>query len=153
MKPFVSGWGMHSKRAAFTLMEVMVSVIIISIVIMALLQMHGNSTNLFTNIKEKLYIGFLSSFFIANPDYGYEKKTVLADELLKDFDIDDDLRKRLKSMRLDIDYRQLETIDLSKIDDNETNSSNGLLFYTGKTIIKTNDSSVSFFRITTRSAK
>ncbi len=48
---------MHRARAAFTLVEVMVSVMIISVVIMALIEMHGNSTHLFTNIKKDLGLG------------------------------------------------------------------------------------------------
>ncbi len=144
---------MHNKRDAFTLIEVMVSVIIISVVIMALLQMHGNSTNLFSNIKERLQASFFPTLLLGNADYGYENKSVDADELVKDFNLDDDLRRRLKEVKLDITYQQLSSIDLSQEDLNATSPANDLLLYTGKTTIKTAKSSISFFRITTRSVK
>lgn len=141
---------MRSKRAAFTLVEVMVSVMIISIVIMALLEMHGNSTNLFRNIKERLHISFFPSLFIANSEYGYENKTVFVDGLVKEFPIDDNIHRELKDKKIDIVYKQLSSVESPAMEENATLNR---VFYTGKTTLKLENSSVSFLRITTRGAK
>ncbi len=144
---------MHRARAAFTLVEVMVSVMIISVVIMALIEMHGNSTHLFTNIKERLHVSFLPSLLIANPDYGYENKTLSADMLTKDFILDDDLRRKLKALNITLSYEQLDSMQAPISDKNSTVDSQNSLFYIGKTTLKVENSSVSFLRITTRSVK
>ncbi len=144
---------MHRARAAFTLVEVMVSVMIISVVIMALIEMHGNSTHLFTNIKERLHVSFLPSLLIANPDCGYENKTLSADMLTKDFILDDDLRRKLKALNITLSYEQLDSIQAPISDKNSTLDSQNSLFYIGKTTLKVENSSVSFLRITTRSVK
>jgi|APCry1669189204_1035204.scaffolds.fasta_scaffold40073_2 prepilin-type N-terminal cleavage/methylation domain-containing protein len=144
---------MHRARAAFTLVEVMVSVMIISVVIMALIEMHGNSTHLFTNIKERLHVSFLPSLLIANPDYGYENKTLSADILTKDFILDDDLRRKLKALNITLSYEQLDSMQAPISDKNSTVDSQNSLFYIGKTTLKVENSSVSFLRITTRSVK
>ncbi len=144
---------MHRARAAFTLVEVMVSVMIISVVIMALIEMHGNSTHLFTNIKERLHVSFLPSLLIANPDYGYENKTLSADMLTKDFILDDDLRRKLKALNITLSYEQLDSMQAPISDKNSTLDSQNSLFYIGKTTLKVENSSVSFLRITTRSVK
>ncbi len=144
---------MHRARAAFTLVEVMVSVMIISVVIMALIEMHGNSTHLFTNIKERLHVSFLPSLLIANPDYGYENKTLSADILTKDFILDDDLRRKLKALNITLSYEQLDSMQAPISDKNSTLDSQNSLFYIGKTTLKVENSSVSFLRITTRSVK
>jgi prepilin-type N-terminal cleavage/methylation domain-containing protein len=144
---------MHRARAAFTLVEVMVSVMIISVVIMALIEMHGNSTHLFTNIKERLHVSFLPSLLIANPDYGYENKTLSADILTKDFILDDDLRRKLKALNITLSYEQLDSMQAPISDKNSTVDSQNSLFYIGKTTLKVENSTVSFLRITTRSVK
>ena len=144
---------MRRARAAFTLVEVMVSVMIISVVIMALIEMHGNSTHLFTNIKERLHVSFLPSLLIANPDYGYENKTLSADILTKDFILDDDLRRKLKALNITLSYEQLDSMQAPISDKNSTVDSQNSLFYIGKTTLKVENSSVSFLRITTRSVK
>ena len=144
---------MHRARAAFTLVEVMVSVMIISVVIMALIEMHGNSTHLFTNIKERLHVSFLPSLLIANPDYGYENKTLSADILTKDFILDDDLRRKLKALNITLSYEQLDSMQAPISDKNSTVDSQNSLFYIGNTTLKVENSSVSFLRITTRSVK
>ncbi|WP_345992186.1 prepilin-type N-terminal cleavage/methylation domain-containing protein [Sulfurimonas sp. HSL-1716] len=138
-----------SKHKGFTLIEVMVAVMIISVVIMALLQMHANSTNLFSNIEEKLTKEDLSSFFVGNADYGFNKEKVDAYELVSEFSLDDDFRRQLKQNKLSIDYEQLDTPD----DNNQTNSLNGIVLYMGKMDVKSKDETASFYRLTTRSIK
>ena len=103
-------------RKAFTLLEVMISVVIISVVIMALLKMHANSTYLFENINKTKEMNQYLSLFVANSDYGFEKKSITLDQLVKDFSLDDDLRDKLKEIKSEIKYTQLEKLDLGDVD-------------------------------------
>jgi len=146
MKQFVSVWDM---RKAFTLIEVMVAVVIVSVVIMALLQMRGNSTHMFLNIGTKSKISQYSSFLISNSVYGFENKIVSLDKLLDDFELENDLRRRVKQSRVELIYQKLETLDMSENNSNdaeETVNSN-IAFEIGKTILKTDTSSTGLFRL------
>jgi len=132
-------------RKAFTLVEVMVAVLIISIVIMALLQMKGHSAHIFSSLIQKLETNQYLSFLVSNDDYGFEQDTMTADSLVKDFDIDGDLRQSLKKVKVDLIYQELDSIDLDEQDDE--NLSSGMVFEIGKTILKTDKASVSLPRI------
>ena len=137
-------------RFAFTLIEVMVAVMIISVVIAALLQMRGNSTHLFLNMNQKSKVNQFSSFFISNDNYGYENKTTSLDELIPEFEVEDDLRRELKNIKVDVIYQELATIDMSEFDmdsDQDDAAASSMVFEIGKTILKTQDSSVALLRL------
>jgi len=132
-------------RKAFTLLEVMVAVLIISVVIMALLEMRGHSSHIFSSLTQKLEINQYLSFLVSNNDYGFEQDTITADKLLKDFDLDTNLRQSLKKIKVDLLYQELNSIDLNEQGDENLSSS--MIFEIGKTILKTDKSSVSLPRI------
>lgn len=132
-------------RKAFTLIEVMVAVLIISVVVMALFQMKGNSSHIFLNLTQKLETNQYLSFLISNDDYGFEQDTITADKLLEDFDLERDLRQNLKKVKVDLIYQKLEDIDMNEQEDE--NLSSGMIFEIGKTILKTEKSSASLPRI------
>lgn len=132
-------------RKAFTLIEVMVAVLIISVVVMALFEMKGNSSHIFLNLTQKLETNQYLSFLISNDDYGFEQDTITADKLLKDFDLERDLRQNLKKVKVDLIYQKLEDIDMNEQEDE--NLSSGMIFEIGKTILKTEKSSASLPRI------
>lgn len=142
MKRSVLAWDM---RKAFTLLEVMVAVLIISIVIMALLEMRGHSAHIFSALNQKQEINQYLSFLVSSKDYGFENDTVTAESLVKEFDLERDLRQSLKNVKIDLIYQELASIDLDEQDDE--NLSSGMVFETGKTILKTDSSSVSLPRI------
>lgn len=142
MKRSVLAWDM---RKAFTLLEVMVAVLIISIVIMALLQMRGHSAHIFSALNQKQEINQYLSFLVSSKDYGFEKDTITAESLVKEFDLDRNLRQNLKNIKINLIYQELASIDLDESDDE--NLSLGMIFETGKTILKTDRSSVSLPRI------
>lgn len=144
MKRFVSAWKMLRGKNAFTLIEVMVAVMIISVVIMALLEMQGNSAHIFSKLTSQIKISQYASLFISNPDYGFEKKSVDLDDLLNDFKLEDDLRRELKNIKVKVVYEELELLDMSESDDDEVSSS--LVLEIGKTILKVNDSSTALVR-------
>lgn len=153
---------MHKRRPAFTLIEVMVAVLIISIVIVALLQMLSNNTHIFLSLKEKSKINQYASFFVANVDIGFEDDKNNLYKLVEDFPLDDDLRRRLKEEKIEVVYQEVDTIDMSEFQDVEEDeevleteveedekkeSNSNLVFEIGKTILKYDDSSVSLLRL------
>lgn len=141
MKRFVSAYNM---RRGFTLIEVMVAVLIISVVIMALFQMRGNSSHIFLNINKKLQTNQYMSFLISNTDYGFEKKNITLDMLLDDFDVESDLKLELKKVKVQVEYQELKQIDMSE--QNDENITSNVIFEVGKTILKSDLSSASLLR-------
>jgi len=135
---------MSKRRDAFTLIEVMVSVVIISVVIMALLQMQGNNTHIFSKLISKLEINQYASFLLANKDYGFEKKSVYLDDLLSEFRVEDDLRRKLKNIRLKIKYDKL-----NQYGDKESSQddSSDILLEVGKSTVEVDNSAVSLIRL------
>ena len=129
-------------KKAFTLIEVMVSVMIISIVIMALLQMQANSSYMLTSLKKKNTSQQYISLLIANENYGLKDKNTRLNNLVEEFSVDDNLRRRLKKIKIKIIYNKLETIDL---DENNTASSAKLEI--GESLLKTDNSSSKIFRL------
>ena len=147
----------NSLRAAFTLIEVMVAVMIVSVVIAALLQMRGNTSHQFIGIKKSLKTDQYSSFLLAlNTKYGFEKSRMDMNRLAEDFDLESNLRRRLKAIKVEIDYEVLETLDTSEFDEVEEsdgeeisaeNGTSGIVFELGKTTMKTKEFTNSLIRI------
>jgi len=63
---------------------------------------------------------------------------------VNNFDLDDDLRRKLKEQKAKIIYQKLDTIDLSE-DDNSSGSQ--LSLEIGKSILKVNNISNGFLRL------
>ena len=133
---------MRNYRSAFTLIEVMVAVMIISVVIMALLQMQGNTTHIFSKLGDTIKVNQYTSLFISNKDYGFEKKSVDLDDLLSDFKVEDELRRELKTIKVKVDYEKLKTMDMREIEE----GSSSMIFELGKTMLNVGESSSSIMR-------
>jgi len=144
---------MHNKKSAFTLIEVMVSVMIISVVIMALLKMYANNTHIFTSIKEQIKTNEYSSLLISNANYGFEDKELYLDDLVVNYDLEDDLRRELNAKKAKLTYDVVQNIDLSapdatsEQDDNEKNSNSSLVLEIGRDVLKTKKFSVALMRL------
>ncbi len=144
-------------RRAFTLIEVMVAVMIISVVIAALIQMSGNSSYTFSKIKIDSKIGQYASFLINSKNYGFKNNTISFDKLTNGFQIDFQLRKRLEGQKVKIIYTKLDSIDMSKLDtkasklddagDAKKQVNANMIFLIGKTTLKMNDTSTSLLRL------
>jgi len=150
MNRFVSAWNMRKVRAGFTLIEVMIAVVIISTVIMALLEMRGNSSHLFLNFGKKLEVNQFASFLVSNSEYGFEDDKTTLDKLLSDYDITDDLRRELKNTKLEILHQELKTIDTSEdseeLEDSDENISSSMVFEISKSLMKFEETSTSLIR-------
>jgi hypothetical protein len=83
----------------------MVSVILITTVIAALLQLFANNTHLLGGMEARIDHTLRSSLLLDNPQYGFERQEKTLNDLVADFELDDDLRRRLKAIPLSIGYR------------------------------------------------
>jgi len=152
---------MPKSSRGFTLLEVLIAVMIISVVIGSLLQLFSNNTTTFSSIHQKIVHTNTTTLLLGNPHYGYENdKTDLA-ELIKDFPIDDDLRRQLKKIKIEILYNEVTTIDFGEVaeafaeadttDEGEalvkeaSEASNAL--EVGRTTLKIGDQASSFLRV------
>jgi len=142
---------MGRNKNGFTLIEVMVAVVIISTVIMALLVMRGNSSHMFMNFSNKLELNQYLSFLTSNTKPNGDTNTTTIENILSDFNIDNNLRKKLKDIKVKIIYQELNQIDLSKNSDknSEDNNSN-TIFEINKMILKTDKTSTSLLRLNTQ---
>ena len=153
---------MHKGRSAFTLIEVMVSVVIISTVIMALIKLFANNTHIFASLQKKNETSQSLSFMMSNYNYGFEDDKITLYNLVEDFDLESDLKRKLKDTKIELIYQELDKIDMSEFDgtdeENEDlyeedveeevkNASSNLVFEIGKTVLKTGDSSSALMRI------
>jgi len=136
-----------NKKKAFTLIEVMVAVMIITVVIAALLRLQANNTHIFNKLKEdEASQRYLSLF--TQSDYGFEESSLTLDMFIDRFDVDDDLRRELKDIKVKVLYQKVENIDFSdEIYDDTNQTTSGLNFEIGRSIIKLKNGSSSVLRI------
>lgn len=120
---------------------------IISVVILAMVQMYSNNTFLLDSYKKHANITQYSSYLIANKEYGYESKNTTLYELLDEFDIETDLRRKLKQQKVEISYKVLKNIDLSE-ESNE--SAPQISLEIGESILRTDKNSVALTRLQLR---
>ncbi|MCF6173549.1 MAG: prepilin-type N-terminal cleavage/methylation domain-containing protein [Campylobacteraceae bacterium] len=164
MKQSVSDYKMfctatcNLRRKAFTLIEVMVAVMIISVVIMALLQINANNTHIFSQVKnQETATQYLS--LLVGTKYGFENEKISLEELVSDFDLDDDFRRELKHTDIEIVYQTLQSIDTGMFDesaneeeDSDPNKkkSSGTVYETGRSTLKTKRYASSLLRLRIR---
>jgi prepilin-type N-terminal cleavage/methylation domain-containing protein len=123
-------------KKAFTLIEVMVAVMIVSVVIGALLKMQGNTNHLFLKMKQMQDSSHFATFLLWNPDYGLSSEKTNLYRLVSEFDLDDDVRRYLKSVAIELSYDKIETIE-----------SDDVSFEIGKSEMKSEDFDIALHRI------
>ena len=114
---------MKKEKNAFTLIEVLMSIAIISIVGLALLQLNANSTKMINYLFEKGGTNEHISILSINLDEDLDKKNKSLYEIIeRKYNIkNDDIRKSLKAIEYDIKYTEISVTDLLEEDteDNE----------------------------------
>ena len=129
---------MNRTRDGFTLIEVMVAVMIVSVVIGALWQMRGDATQKFFQFQKMTQNNQYMSFLLGNAEkYGFEKSNTNMRALVDDFELESDLRRQLKSIKVSLSYDTLNSID--------TNDS--VILEIGKTKLKSEDFTYSLVRV------
>jgi prepilin-type N-terminal cleavage/methylation domain-containing protein len=102
---------MPKSSHGFTLIEVLVSVMIIAVVIGALIQLFATNTHTFSSVHQKILHTNKTTLLLGNAVYGLENKNVDLAELVKDFNLDDNLRRLLKKEKTEILYTEITSID------------------------------------------
>jgi len=102
---------MPKQSHGFTLIEVLVSVMIISVVIGALIQLFATNTHTFSSVHQKILHTNKTTLLLGNTIYGLEDKKIDLAELVKDFDLDNDLRRLLKKEKVEILYTEITSVD------------------------------------------
>ncbi len=144
---------MKSMNKAFTLIEVLVSVMILAVVGTGLLQISTNSKQNFAFLKEKSEFDRLASIaFVHNNKKYLHKELTLFDFIRDDYEnIDDDVRKYLKNYK--VHYNQEEVSTMNPLEgsvneqnqsDQETNSLNLTIVYDKITITKDKNSAYAY---------
>ncbi|WP_345975716.1 type II secretion system protein [Sulfurimonas sp. HSL3-7] len=162
MKRYASVCLMPKMSRGFTLLEVLVAVMIIAVVIGSLIELFANNSYTFKSVRQKILHTNTTSVLLGNEIYGYEKaKTDLA-ELVKDFNIDDDLRRQLKNVKVEIIYNEVTSIDFGEAAESIADIGSGengddtliqeaseavTALEVGRTTMKVNDQSSSFLRV------
>lgn len=103
--------GAKGMRGGFTLIEILVAVMLISVVIGALLQLYSNNTRFFSQMGPKMERAYQTTLLQGVTAVGFESGEIGLDELVNEFKVDDDLRRRLKSVRARVDYTELMRLD------------------------------------------
>jgi len=102
---------MPKQSHGFTLIEVLVSVMIISVVIGALIQLFATNTHTFSSVHQKILHTNKTTLLLGNSIYGLENKKIDLAELVKDFNLDNDLRRLLKKEKVEILYTEITSVD------------------------------------------
>ena len=136
---------------------------IISVVISALLQLFANNSHTFSSVHQKILQTNMSSLLLGNEIYGYEDKKMDLSELVKDFNVNDDLRRKLKDKKIEIIYTEVTSFNfddaaesLAEAEEESGDNDEGLVSETsevantleiGRTTIKIDNESSSFLRV------
>ena len=131
---------------------------IISVVIMALLQMNANNTHIFSQVKNQETAAQYLSLLVGTK-YGFDNEKISLEALVSDFNLDDDVRRELKHTQIQTSYQTLQSIDTSMFDeenneqeteDTKTKKSSGTVYEMGRTTIQIKHSSASLLRLRKR---
>ena len=111
-----------SSRTAFTLIEVMVAVMIISVVVASLLKLFSNNTHMISLLDDRLDASMYATLFNGEIDgvgseFCFENDEYFVSDLVKDFRLEDDIRQKLKDMKVKIVYTIVQQIDAADMQD------------------------------------
>ena len=124
-------------RRAFTLIEVMVAVMIVSVVIGAIISLRGNASNLLMHIKKDEKSLQYASFLPWSKENGVDSSKTNLYRLSENIDMDDDLRRKLKAIAIKIEYKKVRSYDMEDT-----------AFEIGETRLQSKDFEISLERIT-----
>jgi prepilin-type N-terminal cleavage/methylation domain-containing protein len=106
-----------STSPGFTLIELLMAVMIISIVITSLLQIYGMNTQFFQNYETKQDTPMLATLMLGTEVECSKAARLYLDDLVKMFDIDDELRRSIKKNTVTVNCISTNQIDSSSIND------------------------------------
>ena len=110
--------GIKTSHPAFTLIEVLVSVLILSGTIVYALKIHSQNREQIVYISERSKLSLQDSLFVAEDALGYHKDTKTAYDIVERYFKVDDLKSREILKKISREYFIPETIQLMA-DENE----------------------------------
>jgi prepilin-type N-terminal cleavage/methylation domain-containing protein len=121
-------------KSAFTLIEVLMAVIIVSIVVMGAMELQGKNQEMAEYISKRAKSELSNSLFLSSKAYRYDKDEKDAYELLRDefFIKDDESKEILKKIIKKINITEEEEIPVSL----EENAPPIFTFYTNEVLLK-----------------
>lgn len=145
----------HHARGAFTLIEVMVAVMIVSVVIAALLHMQGSASNSLFEMKKMMRSSQYGSLLLEQSQkYGFENSRVDLGALVEEFELESDLRRKLGGIKTALSYEELHLLETSEMMDELADDSNlsdaqsqGVVLEIGKTQLKSETFAISLLRV------
>lgn len=123
-------------KKAFTLIEVMVAVMIVSVVIAGTVSLRGNSSTLLLNLQKEMKNIPYASFLPWSKESGLEPAKTNLYRLVRDVVMDDELRRKLKNIPITVQYQKIHSYDM----DDTT-------LELGETTLKNNELQISLKRI------
>ena len=124
-------------------MEVMIAVMILSVVIMALVQMYANGAHIFKAVTAKREINQYISLLATNQKYGFENSSFTLDRLVEDFEIEDGLRRELKNVKIKLLFENIENKKVIKKEVSEfkaeVSSGSNAVFGLARVVLKISD--------------
>lgn len=105
----------RKSRSAFTLIEVMVAAILISVVGLALMQMHHKSAQMSHNMQMKFQYSDWVLMCVFESDIEETRKRVSFETLMKPFNIDDDSIRKSLDKKAEITTALFGRIDAADI--------------------------------------
>ncbi|WP_428738050.1 PulJ/GspJ family protein [Sulfurimonas sp.] len=129
---------MRKKRNAFTLLEVMIAVLIVSVVIAAMFQVKGDANTKLFWLQDSINETQYNTFLLGNSaKYGFDKSNISLNELVSEFDLENDLRRELKDIKVSVTYEEENAIE----------TPTGSVLEIGKTKIESKNFSSSMLRV------
>ena len=132
----------------------MVAVMIISVVVAALLQLQSNNTDTFLHLK-RMQKNLQYASLLQGSKYGFENDSLTLDRMVERFDLDDDLRRELKSIRAQLLYQELDRIDTKEFGDMKEQTGESvqegeespLVIEIGRSVLQLDEGSASVMRV------
>ncbi len=123
-------------RRGFTLIEVMVAVMIVSVVIGATISLRGDAGNRLVHIKQNEKSLQYATFLLWSKENGVDASKTNLYRLSEGIDMDDTLRRELKAIAIEIQYKKAHSYDMGDA-----------LFEFGTTTLRNKDFQISLERI------
>jgi len=131
---------------SFTLIEIIISVLLFSLTVLAVFTLQKNSLHLLDGFERNMNKKWLLSLVSSDNKLGLESKNKYLDDLLKDYKVEDGLRQEFKKYKLVYKYKELQKRKFSG--DDTDGASQELKFIIGETSVSIKDKAyLSYIRL------
>ena len=89
---------------------------IITVVIGGMLQLFSNNNRFFLTMDSKIDMAYNASLLLGVKESDFESRGISLDDLVRDFNVDDDLRRMLKEVKVTVEYREVMRLDSADLE-------------------------------------